>query len=420
MIRQVGKSFAIFRQISKAFNCILGAKIASYPQISTKVLIIMLLCLLSPLAACTQTPPAPPIDSEDPRLKWEYSTPTELPLTALQDKQGKPYLYVAQKDGGLLILDISSSNTPPTIVSSIPTSQLEQLDSMNLTQQGNFLFLALGDFFPATGSKAGLAIVDVQNPLKPAILSIWTSEKVLAGSSGVLIAGDFAYLAAMQEGVFIFDIANKSKIKFISAILPDVDFPKANPNAIEHPNARGLAIKDELLFVVNDAGGLRVIDVKDKSKPKEIAKYINNQMLGKGQAYNNIIINGTQAYIAVDYCGMEILNIQDPSNIQQLGWWNPWACDTNTNIWFGSPGHTNQLVLDASKKLVFLSAGDSELQVVDVTNPQQPTLSSSFGKPSNKQAVWGVSATNDTIYLTYVKAVIPFVGQWSGIKAIQR
>ncbi len=380
----------------------------------------MLFFLLNSLIACTETPTNPPDNNNNPSLRWEYPTPNQLPLTAIEDRQGKPYLYVAQKDGGLLILDISNPNTSPTIASSIPTSQLEQLDSMNLTQQGNFLFVALGDFFPATGSKAGLAIISIQNPLQPEILSIWTSDKILAGSSGVLIDGNFAYLAAMQEGVFILDISNKNKINFISSILPDVDFPKPNPNSVEHPNARGIAIKDNLLFVANDAGGLRVIDIKDKNKPTEIAKYINTQMLGKAQAYNNIIINGTQAYIALDYCGLEVLDIKNPSNIQQLGWWNPWACETNANIWFNSPGHTNQIMLDASKKLVFLSAGDSELQVVEVTNPRNPTLSSSFGEPKNKQGTWGTSATNDTIYLTYIKTIVPFMSEWSGIKAIKR
>ena len=30
------------------------------------------------------------------------------------------------------------------------------------------------------------------------------------------------------------------------------------------------------------------------------------------------------AYVAIDYAGMEVLDIRDPQNIQRLAWWNPW------------------------------------------------------------------------------------------------
>ena len=389
------------------------------PQLVIFLRVLLALTCLASIVACVPSSPPPP-NNNNPRVKWEYPIPTQQPLSAIQDIQGKPYLYVAQKDGGLLILNISNPNRTPTIASNVSKSQLEQLDTMNLVQQGNFLFLSLGNFFAATGAKAGLAVIDVQNPQNPKILSIWTSSQILAGSSGVLIDGNFAYLAAMEEGIFIFDISNKNNLTFISSIQPDVNFPKPNPNSIEHPNARGIAIKNNLLFVANDAGGIRVIDVRNKNNPKEIAKYINAQMLNKAQAYNNIIINGNKAYVAVDYCGLEILDISNPNNIQHLGWWNPWTCNTNANLWFNSQGHTNQLHLDVNKKLVFLSAGDSEMQVVDVSNPNQPTLSSGFGAPKNKQGVWGISTTNDTVYLTYIKTIVPFTSEWSGIKAVRK
>lgn len=43
------------------------------------------------------------------RVSWEYSTAPFPPLSVADDGLGRPYLYVAQQDGGLLILDISDS-----------------------------------------------------------------------------------------------------------------------------------------------------------------------------------------------------------------------------------------------------------------------------------------------------------------------
>jgi hypothetical protein len=65
-----------------------------------------------------------------------------------------------------------------------------------------------------------------------------------------------------------------------------------------------------------------------------------------------------------------------------------------------------------------LSAGDSELQVVDISVPSQPHLVEAYGKPKNALGVWGLSVTQDNIYLAYIQAFIPFKATWSGIKAL--
>ncbi len=77
-------------------------------------------------------------------------------------------------------------------------------------------------------------------------------------------------------------------------------------------------------------------------------------------------------------------------------------------------------MIDRSTNEVFLSAGDSELQVLDVSNPRRPRLKTSFGRPKNKRGTWGVTVTRNLIYLTYIKTFFPFRGGWAGIKAIER
>ena len=143
-------------------------------------------------------------------------------------------------------------------------------------------------------------------------------------------------------------------------------------------------------------------------------------MKRKQQAYNNIVLNGNLAYIGVDYAGLEIVDISNPRKIRQVGWWNPWNAHTLKNLWLNSPGHINQVVLDARRKRVYLSAGDSELQIVDVSRPKTPKLVSHFGRPKNKLGVWGLAVSGDYVYLAYIKTLIPFQGTWSGIKAVSR
>jgi hypothetical protein len=162
------------------------------------------------------------------------------------------------------------------------------------------------------------------------------------------------------------------------------------------------------------------LDVKDRRRPVEIGRYINAAMVRKQQAYNNLVVDGDRAYVAIDYAGLEIIDISNPRQPRQIGWWNPWAADTLQNLWVNSPGHTNQISLDAQRKLVFLSAGDSELQVIDVSKPNRPRLVSHYGEPKNKRGVWGVAVSADLIFLTYIKAIVPFHSTWSGVKAVRR
>lgn len=351
---------------------------------------------------------------------WEYPTPNVFPQAILRDQLGRDSLYVALKNGGLKVLDISRPAVVPRDVAAVGTAQLGGLDVMHLTQQKDLLFLALGDFFNASGAHAGLAAVSVRNPARPKVLSVWKSKEKLQGAAAVAVQGRYAYLGVMGHGVFVFEVADPARVEKVAAVRPDVDFPLKNPNRFQHPNARGFAIKDRLLYVAFDAGGLRVIDIKDPRRPREIARYLNAGMGGKQQAYNNLVIDGATAYVAIDYAGLEILDVRDPAHIRQVAWWNPWEVQTLKNVWFNSPGHTNQVEYDPKRRLVYLSAGDSELLVVDVSERARPRLVARHGAPKDKLGAWGLTITPDYVYLAYITAAVPFHSTWAGIKAIKR
>jgi hypothetical protein len=257
-----------------------------------------------------------------PRVQWEVSTAPYSPLSMAQDSLGRPYLYVAQLDGGLLILDVSNPKGAAKLAV-ISKAQLSGLAATYVAQKDDRLYVALGNFFAAEGAEAGLAVVSVTDARRPEVLSIWTSHSIARGSSSVLLDGNFAYLAAMNAGLYIFDIGSPDQIRRRSSLQPDPNFPVPNPNNVQRPNARGAAIYKQWLVLAYDAGGMRVIDVADKSNPKEISRYINAGITGKQQAYNNVVVDWPFVYAAIDYCGMEILNLKDIHSIRQVSWWNP-------------------------------------------------------------------------------------------------
>lgn len=343
------------------------------------------------------------------------STCSEMFLTSKHDNQGKPYLYIAAKEGGLKIFDISGT---PALIKTIATTNFASLHVMNLSQNGNYLYLALGNHFGTAVQNPGFAIIDVTDPANAAVRSYWTNTAVTGGAGIVETEGNYAYLGAMKNGLYIFDITDKTLPVKKSVFIPSLYFPDASPDPNKY-NARGMVVKNDIVYLCYDAGGLRIINVTDKQNPKQTGKFSNPDLNGKPRAYNNMVLDGSTVYAAVDFCGMEILNVIDTSNIKLISWWNPWNCHTNPLNWFSSNGHANEIVFDAVKKMVFISSGKSDLQIVDVSNPAIPVFKYEYGGVNNGIGTWGVSVYSNNIYLTYICSAIPFASSWTGVKILQ-
>lgn len=373
--------------------------------------------VFSNFVSCKRTPVDLP---KSVSITTEYnlsSTCDQLYLTSRHDLT-KDFLYVAAKEGGLKIYNLTGSLP---LVKTIPVTQLDSLEVMNLMQSGNYLYLALGNHFGTGQQNPGLAIVDVTDPANPVIKTVWKDPTVVTGAGIIEVDGNYAYLGAMRNGLMIFDISDKTAPVLLSSILPSISFPDPNPDLTKY-NARGMAIKGNLIYLCYDAGGLRVIDVSDKSYPAEVGQYANPVMSGKPRAYNNIVLDDSLAYVAVDYCGMEVLNIKDPDNIRLVNWWNPWRCETDALNWFVSNGHSNEIAMDKSNKLVFIATGKSDMDVVDVTNPQNslPTRFE-YGGINNGIGTWGLSIYKNNIYLSYICNALawPFTSNWTGVKILK-
>ena len=339
----------------------------------------------------------------------------EISMTMEHDNFGRPYLYVAAKEGGLKIHNISDPALPQ-YVSGISTSEWGDLDLTNLSQQGNFLYLATGSHF-AGGQEAGFAVVDVSDPMFPSVTDYWKHTEAGGGAGIVEVEGDYAYLGAMEDGLMIFDISDKQNISLVSQYIPDIYFPDTNPDPAKY-NARGMRVKDDVVYLCYDAGGIRIINVSNKQLPVETGKYSNPTLDGLPRAYNNLILDDTLLYVAIDYCGMEVLNVKDTSNITQIGWWNPWHCETNPLNWFSSPGHTNEIEYVPENKQVFMSTGKSDMYVVSVADPSQPDSCDIYGGITNNIGTWGIEVYEDQIYLAYICSLIPFTSTWAGVKIL--
>ncbi len=217
-------------------------------------------------------------------LEWELPTPFNLQQAIVVDSRNAEWMYVALKSG--------------------------------------------------VGSKAALAVVDISDPRLPVVLKVAETDRVLKGSADVIVNESHAFLAAMNAGVIAFDISDPESTRIVSIYQPDVDYPVKDPNRIQHPNACGLALVGDQLFVAYDAGGLRIPDVSNPAEPKPIGRYVNPGMGDKQQAYNNIVISRNTVFAAIDYAGVEVsVTAMPPSKPRN---------DYTTNSCFtGNPGRAS-------------------------------------------------------------------------------
>lgn len=277
--------------------------------------------------------------------------------------------------------------------------------------------MALGNHFGTDLQAPGVAFLDVADPLNPALRGVWTDGTLRGGCGIAVFDGRHAYLGAMGNGLVILDALDPAHPAFVSRFVPALDFPDAQPDPSKI-NARGILVQGSSLFLAYDAGGLRILDISDKTHPREAGRWSNPVMNGKPRAYNNVVVEGTVAYVAVDYCGLEALDVSNPAAVRLLSWWNPWTCQTSAQNWFTSDGHANELALDPAKKLLFVSSGKSDLQVLDTSVPGAPAWLREFGGTANGIGTWGVSLQGGRAYLTYVCAFIPFTSTWTGVKVL--
>ncbi len=346
----------------------------------------------------------------------QFQNPKEC-MSAIHDQQGKNYLYVAGKERGLVIYDVSNIAAPMQI-DSIKTSDMQNMEVMSVSQNGNYLYLALGNIF-VNSSTPGMAIVDVSDPTHVVLKSVWKYNIQSGGAGIVKTEGNYAYLGAMRRGLMILDISDKTNIVLISVFKPDISYPNpTNPDSLKY-NARGLAVKNSIVYLCDDAGGIRIIDATNKAVPQEKGHYANPAVYSKARAYNNVALDDTLLYVSVDYCGMEILSVADIYNVKMVSWWNPWHCESPSNIWLNSNGHTNELQYDPACKIVFLASGKSEVIAVNVADPTNPDSCTKYTTSGGNVGTWGLALYNNLIYACYiyVPTGIPFYSNWSGVKA---
>lgn len=296
--------------------------------------------ILSPVA--TLTPTAPPI----------VTPPTPAPPEATA-----PFLKLISHLGGR----ISAVDGQDSIVYLGNGTELALLDVSDPTRParlGYVVFPNLVDDVDMAGERAyvqveghGLHLVDVSDPVAPVDLGSIDLPQPIK-SFGV--RDQIAYIVIEDDGVGVFDISDPAQPIELHRLKTDASM---------------LVVTGSYLHL-RKPGGVAMFDIADPANPVEVGTYALPGPL------QGVVVRDNLAYV-VDTAALRLFDISDPANPTELSFYATSAyMDVIYNMPGAGPGcQTTTLIVEGD--YAYLDGCDGN-QVVDISDPVQPTMVSSF------------------------------------------
>jgi hypothetical protein len=246
------------------------------------------------------------------------------------------YAYVVHAScASLDVIDISDPESPQIV------SQLSTGAASDVAVSGNYAYLAGDD---------GLRVLDVTDPLHPTIVG---SVAMPAPSSGLAVSESHAYVAVGNFGLQVVDVGNPENPWIAGSV--DTALPALN-----------VAVSGSHVYVGEEDApdaALQIVDVANPLAPRVVDGIAGHDINARGVAISGSVVGFTFENHYVQGSGIWLLDGTNPMPPPLLGRLSmPGGSVTDMAI-SGDLGYAIARV-----------AGESELQVLDLTDPQNPEI----------------------------------------------
>jgi len=247
---------------------------------------------------------------------------------------------------------LSSGATPPTLKGSIDTPG----NARGIVVSGNYAYLA--------DNLRGLNIFDISDPATPILKGSYNTP---GASQDLTISGNYSYVADGISGLQIIDISDITNPTFVGSY-----------NTPGY--ASGVAVSGNYSYVADGSFvGLHVLDISNPANPTFISSYFT-----PGQA-GGITVVGSHALIAdggFNYgSGLQIMDISNPGNPTVVGVYN-------------TPSIAKRVTV--SGDYAFVVDRGTGLLIINISNITNPTLTSSYNTPGD---AFGVSVAGNYAFV---------------------
>ena len=230
-------------------------------------------------------------------------------------------------------------------------------------------------------SRRGLVVLDISGAVP---VTTWVQTN--GGAGGLHLDGDTAYVAAFEDGLQIFDIA-------------DPDSPVLINSLPTPSSAWDVWVQEGYAYLADFNQGMIVIDVSTPVEPY----YIGTTTWREGDQIAEIIRGeGDIVAIAAGPHGLFIIDISDPVHPVVVSNYKP----TRLSCAEGLAVRNGILYLALGSEFLNISTIDNGLHILDITKPDSPKL---LSKVRFQDWVEGVYVDGDFAYVA---------NTWTGARSI--
>ncbi len=266
-------------------------------------------------------------------------------------------LFTADKFSGieLAIYDLTTDPLNPALLGELDFGPELQVEAYHIAVDQDLACLLVHDL---PGKVDFLAIIDVSSTSSPVLMGTYALASNIV-DAGVDVAGGLAYVADRTNGLIILDITT------------DPSNPTIVGSFDTHGFARRISVIGERAYLSDDGEGLIILDVSDPTGPARIGGYYSPTDLRKMKKIGDLL------YVSDRWHGFTILDVSDPhSTPTVVGIYQT----TNSVPFISFEGNWG---LDVRDGLAYLAEGGNGLEVVDVSNPQNPVSVGAVGVGGN-------------------------------------
>ncbi len=280
------------------------------------------------------------------------------------------YAYVAVGDKGLQVIDIAAP-ADPKIVATVNTPGY----AWHVHVSGNYAYVA-------DGSK-GLLVIDISTPDSPTIAG---AGDTLGYASDVYVSGSYAYVAAGDRGLQVIDITTPNSPTRVAGILDDVGHSTTDvyvEGAIAYAITFGSSTRSSRYAKVtgpntpHEYHSVWLIDISDPLNPTKSNSFSSSK--NSVSPIDDVYVTDNYFYITsyyydeatgLNYGLFEVIKVSDLTT-------------TGTAL---TPGYARGIYV--AGKYAYVADGDEGLQVLDIGNPERPTIVGNADIPGDAHGVY--------------------------------
>ena len=219
---------------------------------------------------------------------------SDIPKGVLDVYATESYAFVTDSGGFLHVIDVSAPTTP------LEVGRCGLSGGHTVQARGSLVYVATG---------WGLSVIDVSDPSAPVVMGEWGYDSSSIWVFDVEVSGDLAYGVA-NDRLWVIDVSEPTSPNKVG----ELSLPYAwegVPTIDVCGTYAYIAMTGE-----NRQPILRVIDVSLPTDPYQVG---TSPLVGQPK---DIHVVGSHAYVAAGTAGLGLINVSDPFNPHQIGYWD--------------------------------------------------------------------------------------------------